>query len=803
MPKKKSYKTSTESLMILSETKSNKRRMAILIFLTISLVFMVLITSTALGTYLYFAKDLPKVTALKDYRPSIITKIYSRDGELIGEYFLERREVIKYEKIPKMLVLAFVAAEDDDFFEHPGIDIRGILRALYRNVMAGRVVEGGSTITQQLIKTLLLTPTVDISRKIKEAILAYRIENYLNKEEILYLYLNQIYLGYGAYGVEAASEVYFGKSAEELNLAECTLLAGLPKAPDRFSPFRHWEKAKERQNYVLSMMVKEKYITEEIMNETLEIPIELKRRSNPTKEKCPYFTENVRRYIEDKYGATALYREGLSVYTTADVEMHKYASEALEKGLKELDKRQGWRGAIDNLSGEDADEFKSELIEEYSEGPLNTGETYKALVTKVNDGTRLVTVEVGNLFGTISLSDMNWARKFNPSVPYGSISKPSSALSVGDRILVKVKDYDKDKGRYTFLLDQDPLVEGAIVALEPDTGYVRVLVGGYDFKRSEFNRGTQSRRQPGSSFKPIIYSAALDKGYTPATVIYDSPVVYKDKYSRDGVWKPRNYDGEFYGPTTLRRALMLSRNVVTVKIVMDIGPDYVVDYAKRLGIKSPLDAVPSIALGSCGVSLLDLTNAYSVFNNGGYRSEPILVTKVVDRDGNVIEENLPKSEPVISAETSYIITSLMESVVQTGTGTRVKALNRPTAGKTGTTNDYIDAWFMGFVPQITCGVWVGFDDEKTLGKYETGSKAAAPIWLYFMDEAVNDMPVEVFPIPEGVIFARVDPETGGLATEESMDTMIECFKPDSLPTYEEDIIMPEEGSRFWKEDLGL
>ena len=803
MAKKKGYMTSEESLMMLSDDKSHKRRMAILIFLTITFVFMLLVTSAVLGTYYYFSRDLPSVTALKDYRPSIITKVYSSNGELIGEYFLERRIVVELDEIPKMLKLAFVAAEDGDFFEHPGIDIRGIIRAFIHNIQAGWVVEGGSTITQQLIKTLLLTPSVDLSRKIKEAILAYRIENYLTKDEILYLYLNQIYLGYGAYGVEAASFVYFGKSVGELNLAECALLAGLPKAPDRFSPYKHWEKAKERQKYVLSMMLKENYITEEKMMETLEVPIELIKPINPTREKTPYFIEHVRRYIEKKYGSTAIYREGLSIYTTVDVEMQGYARDALSKGLKELDKRQGWRGAIDNYSGEDTEIFIAELIETYGDEPLTEGETYWGLVTDVNDSKKLVTVNLGNFEGTIAFSDMKWARKFNPKSPTSSITKPSQALNVGDLVLVKVKNYDEGKGLYSLSLDQDPQVEGAIVAMEPDTGYIRVLVGGYDFKRSEFNRGIQSRRQPGSSFKPVIYSAALDKGYTPATVIYDSPVVYKDKYSRGGEWKPKNYDGKFYGPTTLRRALMLSRNVVTVKIVLDIGPDYVVEYAKRLGILSSLDAVPAIALGACGVSLLELTNVYSVFNNSGYRSEPIFITRVIDRDGNIIEENLPRSVPVISSETAYIMTSLMESVVNSGTGTRVKALGRPTAGKTGTTNDYIDAWFMGFIPQLTTGVWVGFDDEKTLGRYETGSKAAAPIWLYFMKEAVKDMPVETFPIPEGVEFTLIDIDTGGLPTENSTETIIEIFKKDNMPTEEGDTILPEEESRFWKEDLGL
>jgi penicillin-binding protein 1A len=803
MSKPKGYISSEESLMMLSDTKSTKRRMALSIFLFITLVFMVLTTSVVLGTYFFFSSDLPSESALKDYRPSIITKVYGDKGDLIGEYFVERRIVVPYNKIPKVLVLAFVAAEDGGFFRHPGIDIRGIIRAFIHNLEAGRIVEGGSTITQQLIKTLLLTPHVDFTRKIKEAILAYRIENYLTKEEILYLYLNQIYLGYGAYGVEAASEVYFGKPAEDLNLAECTLLAGLPKAPDAFSPYKHWDKAKERQRYVLSMMVKENFITDAEMKEALGTEISLKPINNPTKEKCPYFSEYVRKYVEDKYGSTALYREGLTIYTTADADMHHYAEEALRRGLKELDKRQGWRGAIDTLSGEDAQKLVAELQEKYGTENLTIGNTYKGVVTKVDDAKNLVSVNLGNFEGTIALSDMNWARDFNPAVPSYPISKPSSALKKGDVILVSIKSRDEGSGLYHLALDQEPLVEGAVFAMEPDTGYVRVMVGGYDFNRSEFNRAVMARRQPGSSFKPIIYSAALDKGYTPATIIYDSPIVYKDKYSRGGVWKPKNYDGEFYGPTSFRKALMLSRNIVTIKITLDIGPDYVVDYAKRLGITSPLSAVPSIALGSIGVSLAELTGVYCVFDNGGKRVQPIYITKIVDRDGKVLEENFPKSQPVISAATAYIMTNLMESVVQSGTGTRVKAIGRPCAGKTGTTDEYIDAWFMGFIPQLTSGVWVGFDDEKTIGRYETGAKAAAPIWLDFMDDAVKGIPIETFSIPEGVVFEPIDPETGSLATDESMGGAMECFKTDSLPTTGGEYGRPSEGSRFWKEDLGL
>ncbi len=801
--KPKGYLSSEESLMILSDAKSTKRKMALSIFLFITLFFLVLTSSVALGVYFFFSSDLPSESALKDYRPSIITKVYGDNGDLIGEYFVERRIVVPYDKIPKVLVLAFVAAEDGGFFRHPGIDIRGIIRAFIHNLEAGRIVEGGSTITQQLIKTLLLTPHVDFTRKIKEAILAYRIENYLNKEEILYLYLNQIYLGYGAYGVEAASAVYYGKPVEDLNLAECTLLAGLPKAPDAFSPYKHWDKAKERQKYVLSMMVKENFITREEMDEALATEITLKPIDNPTKEKCPYFSEYVRRYVEDKYGSTALYREGLTVYTTANVDMHRYAGEALKRGLKQLDKRQGWRGAIDNLTGEDAQNLIADLQEEYGTEPLTIGNTYKGLVASVDDAKNLVTVNLGNAEGTISLSDMNWAREFNPSVPSYSISKPSSALRKGDVILVTIKAREEGGGLYRLALDQEPLVEGAVFAMEPDTGYVRVMAGGYDFNRSEFNRAIMARRQPGSAFKPIIYSAALDKGYTPATIIYDSPIVYKDKYSRGGVWKPKNYDGTFYGPTSFRRALMLSRNIVTVKIVLDIGPDYVVDYAKRLGITSPLAAVPSIALGSIGVSLEELTGVYCVFSNGGKRVEPIYITKILDRDGKVLEENLPKSQPIISPATAYIMTSLMGSVVQSGTGTRVKAIGRPCAGKTGTTDEYIDAWFMGYIPQLTSGVWVGFDDEKTIGRYETGASAAAPIWLDFMDDAVKGMPIETFPIPEGVIFEPIDPETGDIASDEYVDRQMEVFKAGSLPTTGGSYGRPSEGSRFWKEDLGL
>ena len=735
------------------------------------------------GVYFYLSDDLPKISSLKDYRPPVITTVYSDDNRKIAEFYKERRIVIPLSKMPRMLTEAFIAAEDARFFKHKGIDFLGIIRAFFKNIEAGSIVQGGSTITQQVTKSFLLTSEKSYARKMKEAILAYRIDKTFTKEEILFLYLNQIYLGHGAYGVGAASENYFGKSAEELNLAECTILAGLPQAPSRYSPFRHPERAKERQIYALNRMVTEGYITNIQATEAINTTLDIKPRRNWYIEEVPVYTEHIRRYIEKKYGSETLYQEGLKIYTSVNIEMQKIAREEIKKGLRDLDKRQGYRGPIRHLDPEEIEAFSKDLQDKFDHSPLEKGKFVKGVVIAVDDGKDIATVRMGNALGIIGIDDMRWARKPNPEVAYYhvKVNHPGSVLKVGDVIQIQIKGKKAETDQWELSLEQTPKAQSALLCVEAETGLIKVMVGGRDFKDSQFNRAIQSRRQPGSAFKPIVYAAALDKGYTPATVIIDSPIVFQDE-ERDFTWKPKNYKEKFFGPTLFRDALIKSRNVVTIKILKDIGIDYVIDYAGKLGITSNLSRDLSIALGSSGISLLEIVKAYSVFANNGYLIEPVFITKIIDRDGKVIEEANPKREAVIEKSTAYVMTCLLESVVKHGTGWRVRALKRPVAGKTGTTNNLYDAWFVGYTPRYVTGTWVGFDEEGPLGKSETGSRAASPIWLDFMKRVLADKSVRIFEVPEGVVFSKIDAETGLLPIPESKKTIFECFKEGTVPT---------------------
>jgi penicillin-binding protein 1A len=657
----------------------------------IIVVFLVVFVGAALAgsslLYYILLKELPSIAALKDYRPSITTRVYADNGELIDEFFLEDRKVIKYEEIPKIVIQAFIAAEDARFFQHKGFDMQSMSRAFFKNIEAGRIVQGGSTITQQVAKVLYLSPEKSYMRKIKEALLAYKIDKYLTKEEIITLYLNHIYLGHGTYGIEAASQGYFGKSARDLSLAEAALLAGLPKAPSSYSPYLHPDRAYQRQAYVLSRMQEDKYISK--AEKDLAVATKLRFRSIKPKDKiAPYFIENVRRYVQEKFGTDVLYREGLEVYTTLNIQMQKAARDAVEQGLKEIEAR-----------------------ENFEQG----------------------------------------------------------------------------------------LVQGALFAMDPKSGAIRSMVGGRDFNRSEFNRATQSRRQPGSAFKPIIYTAAFDKGMTPSTVIVDSPIVYPDPSRPDGVWKPKNFDEKFLGPTTLHNALVHSRNIITIKVLEEIGIDYATAYAANMGITSPISRNLSIALGTSGVTLQELVRAYGVLANEGKRVQPFFIKKIVDRTGHVFEEVQPKVEQVIDPRIAFMTSHVMQDVVESGTGQRVKRLGRPVAGKTGTTDDTRDAWFLGFTPTLVAGVWVGFDQERPLGRQEVGGRAAAPIWLYFAEKALERMPVEVFPIPEGIVFVKVDPKTGAPARFWTKGARFEAFLEGTTPENAETInpaTLPEGVRKF-------
>jgi penicillin-binding protein 1A len=648
---------------------SSRHSLLRIIIVAILVLFIAVALAGSSLVYYVLLKELPSIAALKDYRPSITTRVYADNNELIDEFFLEDRKVIKYEDIPKTVIQAFVASEDARFFQHSGFDMQSMSRAFFKNIEAGKIVQGGSTITQQVAKALYLSPEKSYIRKIKEALLAYKIDRYLTKEEIITLYLNHIYLGHGTYGVEAAAQGYFGKSARNLSLPEAALLAGLPKAPSNYSPYLHPERAYQRQAYVLNRMLEDGYITQRERDRALSKVVNL-RSIKPKDKVAAYFIENIRRYIQEKYGSDVLYKEGLEVYTTLNIQMQKAARDAVEQGLREMEER-----------------------EKYEKGQ----------------------------------------------------------------------------------------VQGALFAMEAKTGAIRAMVGGRDFQRSEFNRATQSRRQPGSAFKPLIYTAAFDKGMTPVTVIVDAPIVYPDPQQPDGVWKPRNFDEKFLGPTTLHNALIHSRNIITIKVLEEIGVDYAAAYATNLGISSPLSRNLSMALGTSGVTLQELVRAYGVLANEGKRVQPFFIQKIVDRTGHVFEETQPKAEQVIDPRIAFMTSYVLQDVVESGTGQRVRKLGRPVAGKTGTTDDMRDAWFMGFTPSLVAGVWVGFDQERPMGRQEVGGRAAAPIWLYFAEKALEGTPVEVFPVPEGIVFIKVDPKTGVPAKPSNRGAIFECFLEGTTP----------------------
>ena len=657
--------------------KSNPFERTVKILIVIVMTFITVLIVFGVASYFYFTHDLPSIETLKNYKPSTITKFFSDEGEIIGEFSIERREVVSLERIPNHLIQAFISGEDSRFFQHKGLDYMAILRALFRNIFSGEIVQGGSTITQQVVKSLLLSPEKSFARKIREAILAYKIEKYLSKEEILFLYLNQIYLGHGAYGVATAAENYFGKTLEELDLAESAMLAGLPQAPSKNSPYHHPELAKKRQAYILNRMVEEGFISYGDLLRALQTPLKIKGKPNTYLEKAPHFVEQVRRYVEEKYGKEALYKNGLQVYTAIDMDFQRVAQEAVESGLKEIEKR----------------------------------EKYLPADLRLN-------------------------------------------------------------------------LEGGLICFDLETGYVKAMIGGRDFKKSQFNRATQARRQTGSAFKPIVYASALDKGYTPASIIVDSPIMFA---WGDKKWKPKNFEEKFFGPTTLRNALTHSINIVTVKIAQDIGVEYIKDYAKKLGIPSTLQGDLSMALGSSSISLYELTKAYASFANQGNMFKPIFIKKILDRDGNLLEENLPifyprepsEEEQVLSPQTAYLMTSLLEGVVQNGTGWRAKALGRPVAAKTGTTDQFLDAWFIGYTPELITGVWVGFDEERSLGENETGSRAASPIWVNFTSKILKDRSIKDFPIPEGIEFMKINSKTGQVSL--GKEGILECFKEGTGP----------------------
>lgn len=764
--------------------------------------------TTVAGVIWHFSRDLPSLDLLENYQPSLVTTVYSDDRQPIGQFFIERRILTPLVEIPEMLTQAVIATEDARFFEHPGLDYIGILRAAWTNIRhGGRRVQGASTITQQLARTLFLSSERSYERKIRELILAYKMEVVTGKEQILETYLNQIYFGQGAYGVASAAESYFGKDLAKLSLAECAFLAGLPKSPSNYSPFSAYERAKKRQEHVLSRMMDAGFITalerDTASAETLNF------RRPGSEHLAPYFIEYVRQLLVAKYGEAMVYKGGLQVHTSLNVEMQRAAETAFSTGIRDVDKRQGWRGPkrkIDLGTLQPSELAANDKL--YRPGDITEG-----IVLKVAKDHYIV--QVGSVSGKLAFGDMEWAKRIlkgsDPSVDFVTNPNLRRLLKPGDVIDVGVKTVNKDGMQLT--LEQMPIVEGGLVAIDPKGGAIRAMVGGVDFSRSEYNRAVQAHRQPGSAFKPLIYATAMSQGLSPATQILDAPVVYEQEED-DKTWKPENYGRKFHGMVSLRDALAHSHNLATVRLLDKVGIKSVIDFSREVGVTSPLPADLSLSLGSSSVGLLELTAVYGVFLNQGIRVEPFVIKAVEDSAGQVLESIQPEPNEVMSRETAYLIANMMEDVVQRGTGQAAKVLNRPIAGKTGTTNDYVNAWFIGGAPNLVTGVYVGFDDRRSLGRSETGARAALPIWIGFMKEALKQLPVVPFEIPDGVTFVKVDESTGLLESEqdgEEQAGVVEIFTKGSEPTravsrhgdptdfYKLDQI--PEGQPMWEEEL--
>jgi len=728
----------------------------------------------------WYTTDLHSVAYLQDtYQPSLITKVYADNGQVMGQFYEERRVVTPYEKIPRHVINAVIAVEDTRFFEHPGLDILGIVRAAWINIkriMHGGRFQGASTITQQLARSLFLTPERTIQRKIRELILALRIEFFLEKKQILEIYLNQIYFGRGAYGVGTAASTYFGKELAELNLAESAFLAGLPKAPSAYSPDPNDTRWKKRQRHVLERMAQAGFISETLSRETAKVELSF-RQHQPPEHIAPYFLEDVREHLVKMYGKAMVNKGGLQVSTTLNIPMQRLAEQAIRKGLRELDKRQGWRGP---LRHENPPATRPE-------GPPATlpgsGEIFEGTVVEVSE--KEATVVAQNVLGTIALEDMHWANTRSTedaSVTEATEIPLTSAAQVvrpGDVIEVSLKLQEGSRAR--FRLDQTPIVQGALIAIDPRNGAIRAMVGGYKFERSPFNR-VRSTRQPGSAFKPMIYATAIRQGMTPDSVILDAPVVYPDP-AAGNVWKPENYEKRFFGLITLREALRHSRNLATVHLLDQTGIHEVIDLSRSLGIQSLLRAVPALALGTSEVTLQELTSAYGVFGNNGLALKPYTIATIRGSDGQLLDHHLFEPRQVVSRKTAYLVTHMLMDVIQHGTGRGARSIGYALAGKTGTTNSYRDAWFVGYAPHLVAGVWVGFDNPKPLGTKEHGARAALPIWTDFMAGALKTLPPRTFPVPEDIQFAEADHTTGAFVGEPMSGSTTEGFAEGTTPQH--------------------
>jgi penicillin-binding protein 1A len=755
---------------------------ALKILLIVFVICLVAGIGGAVGLYQWASKDLPGFKKITDYNPPLVTTVYAKDNQVLGYFYKEKRFLVTLDQMSPWVPKAFLAAEDASFYQHDGVDMTAIVRAFAANLRAGRTKQGGSTITQQIIKRLLLTPERSYTRKLKEAILAYRLENYLTKEEILTIYLNQIFLGAHSYGVEAAARTYFAKHASELSVAQAAMLAGLPQAPSRYNPYKNFDQAKQRQRYVLEQMYALNWITRDQYQEALAEEIVLESMPDPSWGVGAYYLEDVRRWLVDQYGEEAVYTAGMTVTTPCDLKHQEAAEKALRRGLLDSAQRRGWLGPIENVNAGDV----SRVLDE---GPQDTGNImekdtpFKVWVARVDKDR--ATVRFGKYQGIIPLSAMWWVREPNEKKSHEDVPNPTDARAVlkkGDVVWATVnKAPDAPEGVWELDLEREPLVEGAMVSITPGNGEVVALVGGYSFHKSQFNRATQAKRQPGSAFKPIVYSTAIDNGFTPASIILDAPIVYAND-EQGKLWRPENFEGTFEGPTLLRTALVKSKNLVTIRVAQKIGIRKIIERAQALGLEADFPADLSVSLGSGVVTLMNLCQAYTSFARGGSYVKPRTVLSVHSAWGDELFTSAPEVVDAISPQTAYIMASLMKQVVQNGTGWRAKVLNRPIAGKTGTSNNEVDAWFMGYTPYLLTGVYVGFDEMKPMGKWETGSRAASPLWVDYRKKVEEDYPYQDFTQPPGIVMVRVDGATGQLASSGSATEFFLPFKVGTEPT---------------------
>ncbi len=748
--------------------------------LLISIAIVLLTSVLIVGVLWSYSNDIPDYKFLKNYKPPVSSKVYSGEGELVADFSKEKRVFVPYSSIPKNVINAFLSAEDKNFFSHPGVDAKGVLRAVVNNIsniISSERLEGASTITQQVAKNFLLTNEVSINRKIKEAILAFRIERALSKERILELYLNQIYLGSGAYGIAAASLEYFDKSIRDINYSEAALLAALPKAPSRYNPYRDIEVAKFRRNLVLKNLLDNNYITSEWYEKLKNKEIILSKNKKIYLEDAQYFIEDVRKNVIKNFTYDKVYKQGFNINTPINLEFQKIATNSLRKGLISYDQRKGWRGPLTSKI------YKSNWNNDLKKFNLEKSIDWSlAIVKKINKFSAEIETE-DKIQGVIEYKDISWTKK-----------EFKNLFQLGDIIYVKKISDNK------FSLQQLPKINGGIVVMDPYTGRILALSGGFSFKKSEFNRATQANRQPGSAFKPFVYALALENNYTPTSLVLDAPIVL-DQGDDLKMWKPENYGKKFYGPSTLRTGLEKSRNLMTVRIAQKLGVERIINFSKDLKIYENPEELLSISLGSAETTLINLTSAYSAFVNGGKLVEPILIDRIQDSEGNTIYNNnlrqcidcdqisylsndYPKIQnnykQIFSPETAYQMTSILEGAVQRGTGKKLRDLNLNIAGKTGTTNKNTDTWFIGFTSNLLVGVYVGSDDPSPLGKYETGSKTALPIFKDFIKQVVKKSDARPFKAAEDTIMMVVDPKTGQKAKFSTKNTIIEVFKKENV-----------------------